>query len=110
MGAVLGTVNHVNLVKLLGATENPLRIVTEFCDGGTVFELVHNGYNVRLCWPQKVKMCSDVARGMCYLHGFDPQIIHRDLKSLNLLLVKPISRESDCPHVKVGDFGVSRMK
>merc|ERR1712061_110855 len=43
-------------------------------------------------------------------HQFKPQIIHRDLKSLNLLLSKPVLNDKDVPLVKVSDFGLSRMK
>jgi len=108
--AVLAKVAHVNLVKMFGVAfkEQPFRIVTEFCEGGTVFDAVHNGFI--LAWGQRHKMCSDVARGMEYLHGFTPQIIHRDLKSLNLLLDKALTSKADVPCVKVSDFGLSRMK
>merc|ERR1719198_501572 len=37
-------------------------------------------------------------------------IIHRDLKSLNLLLLKRVERQQDVPVVKVSDFGLSRMQ
>ena len=37
-----------------------------------------------LSWSQNLKMCLDVAGATNYLHSFQPQIIHRDLKSLNL--------------------------
>merc|ERR1719159_2231621 len=47
---------------------------------------------------------------MQYLHAFEPQIIHRDLKSLNLLLAEQVLDESHEPIVKVSDFGLSRMK
>merc|ERR1712187_1099942 len=47
---------------------------------------------------------------MNYLHRFNPQIIHRDLKSLTLLLDKPVSRTCQVPHVKVSDFGLARSK
>mmetsp|Transcript_103534 Transcript_103534/g.291411 ORF Transcript_103534/g.291411 Transcript_103534/m.291411 type:complete len:171 (-) Transcript_103534:151-663(-) len=47
---------------------------------------------------------------MCYLHGFDPPIIHRDLKSLNLLLANPVVNSHDMPNIKLSDFGLSRLK
>jgi len=41
-------------------------------------------------------ICIDVAKGMSYLHShFDPPILHRDLKSLNILLSQPVTNESD---------------
>jgi len=108
---VLTQVNHENLVRLFGVClDPPLRIVTEFCEGGACFELLHNEAEIDLIFPQQVKMCQDVAQAMCYLHTFDPMIIHRDLKSLNLLLGKPVRGPADTPIVKVCDFGVARLQ
>jgi len=50
----------------------------------------------------KVKMATDAARGMIFLHLHNPPIIHRDLKSLNLLVDQSYT-------VKVADFGISDM-
>lgn len=110
--AIMTKANHPNLVKFIGVASQaqPLQIITEFCAGGCLFELLHNQDDVELVWAQQHKMCTDVALAMDYLHKFNPQIIHRDLKSLNLLLVKPISSCSSVPVVKVSDFGLSRMK
>lgn len=110
--AIMPRINHPNLVMMLGVAskQRPFRIVTEFCSGGCCFELLHNCDHIELSWLQKIKMCLDVAKAMEYLHSFDPQIIHRDLKSLNLLLSEPILSEEDIPVVKVSDFGLSRMK
>eukprot|EP00419_Tripos_fusus_P027722 CAMPEP_0172715982 /NCGR_PEP_ID=MMETSP1074-20121228/67856_1 /TAXON_ID=2916 /ORGANISM="Ceratium fusus, Strain PA161109" /LENGTH=293 /DNA_ID=CAMNT_0013540615 /DNA_START=47 /DNA_END=928 /DNA_ORIENTATION=+ len=103
---------HPNLVAFLGVTtlEMPLRIITEFCDGGCCFELLHNMEHIELEWFQQLKMIRDVTHAMSYLHSFDPQIIHRDLKSLNLLLLRPVRSSRDIPMVKVSDFGLARMK
>jgi len=110
--SILARVAHPHLVQLHGVTwsSRPLRIVTEFCGGGTCFDLLHNTLKVKLDWNQRLKICYDVASGMDYLHCFTPQIIHRDLKSLNLLLQNPIRAVNDMPQVKVSDFGLSRMK
>lgn len=110
--AIMPKISHDNLVKFLGVAslQRPFRIITEFCSGGCCFELLHNCDHIELAWAQQHKMCMDVARAMDYLHKFNPQIIHRDLKSLNLLLSKPVTNSLDIPLVKVSDFGLSRMK
>eukprot|EP00913_Durusdinium_trenchii_P027449 g25745.t1 len=92
---------HENLVKFYGVCIDmpPLRIITEFCEGGACFELLHNSDEVDLIWPQQIKM-----------HTFDPMIIHRDLKSLNLLLDRPVFGPTDEPVVKVCDFGVAKLQ
>ena len=51
----------------------------------------------------------DVAKGMTYLHNaFGSAILHRDLKSLNLLITQPVLGESDYICTKITDFGLSR--
>ncbi|GJR45981.1 PAC motif-containing protein [Tanacetum coccineum] len=57
----------------------------------------------RLDWKRRLHMAVDIARGMNYLHSCHPPIVHRDLKSSNLLVDKNWT-------VKVGDFGLSRIK
>lgn len=111
--AIMAKVRHPNLVLFYGvvSVSRPFRIITEFCGGGCCFEFLHNGDDeLELCWGQQHKMCLDVARAIQYLHNFTPKIIHRDLKSLNLLLASPVTSEADMPDVKVSDFGLSRMQ
>eukprot|EP00930_Biecheleria_cincta_P090120 TRINITY_DN79464_c0_g1_i1.p1 TRINITY_DN79464_c0_g1~~TRINITY_DN79464_c0_g1_i1.p1 ORF type:complete len:314 (+),score=51.36 TRINITY_DN79464_c0_g1_i1:50-991(+) len=109
--AVLMRACHESLVQFLGiaSLERPLRIITEYCQGGCVFRLLHN-QDLDLSWPQKLRICLDVAKAMRYLHEFNPQIIHRDLKSLNLLLTDPVRSSDDMPCIKVSDFGLARIK
>jgi len=109
---IMPLVTHANLVRFVGVAsiQKPFQIITEFCRGGCCFELLHNCDHIELEWNHQVKMCNDVAAAMGYLHAFNPQIIHRDLKSLNLLLSNPVLSGSDVPLVKVSDFGLSRMK
>jgi len=110
--AIMSKVKHHNLVDFHGVcfSECPFRIITEFCEGGTLFELLHNCQEIDLVWAQQHKMCCDIAHAMDYLHKFNPQIIHRDLKSLNCLMTTQVKSERDFPHVKVTDFGLARMK
>ncbi|EPR64463.1 protein kinase domain-containing protein [Toxoplasma gondii GAB2-2007-GAL-DOM2] len=67
------------------------------------------GNRVVLTWWQKAKIAFDVAKGCAYLHGSRPPIIHRDLKSLNILLTEKIVHRQQIPHAKVADFGLSRI-
>mmetsp|Transcript_97205 Transcript_97205/g.274787 ORF Transcript_97205/g.274787 Transcript_97205/m.274787 type:complete len:320 (-) Transcript_97205:135-1094(-) len=107
---VMRTVSHPRLVNLFGVvlTTPPFRLIMELCDGGTVFELLYNA-GVELAPEQTFKMSDDVCVAMDYLHSFTPQILHRDLKSLNLLMEEPVVSSYDIPMIKVADFGLSRM-
>jgi len=109
---LLSRVDHPNIVKLIAAAsrQKPLRLVMEYCSGGTLFDLLHYRDEVELSWRQRKQACLDVAEAMLCLHRFEPQIIHRDLKSLNLLLAAEVLRPTDPITVKVTDFGLSRMK
>mmetsp|Transcript_104460 Transcript_104460/g.185807 ORF Transcript_104460/g.185807 Transcript_104460/m.185807 type:complete len:481 (+) Transcript_104460:60-1502(+) len=107
--ALLQELRHPNLVLFMGAAtvgEAPPLIVSEFCEGGTLFMLLHERKEVRLTWPQKLKSAMDTAKGMNFLHR--RRVIHRDLKSLNLLLAGEVSGSDDMPWVKISDFGLSR--
>jgi serine/threonine protein kinase len=110
--SIMTLVNHEHLVKLLGvsSTRRPFKMVLEFCAGGCCFDLLHYSDHIDITWWQTKKMCMDVASAMFYLHSFTPQIIHRDLKSGNLLLKYPVLHANSVPIVKVNDFGLSCMK
>lgn len=110
--AIVGQLSHKHLVKMHGLCFNmhPYLLISELCVGGSLFELLYEDPDVNLALSQKMKMCCDVACVMDYLHTSKPKIIHRDLKSLNLLLDQRITTASDVPHVKVSDFGLSRMQ
>jgi len=109
---VMASVDHPNLVKLLGVVSisRPFKVLSEFCAGGSCFQLLHNRKRFEISKSQNIKMLNDTALGVLYLHRHEPQIIHRDLKSLNLLLTIPVTSKTDIPLVKITDFGLSRMK
>ncbi|KAL4480308.1 hypothetical protein ABPG74_020824 [Tetrahymena malaccensis] len=103
---------QINLVSLIGVAQKKdnFYIITELCHGGTMFDLLHRKHNVPIPWLHRVKMCKDIATGMIYLHSLEPPIIHRDLKSLNLLLDVPYQEDSFDYHVKIADFGLARTE
>ncbi|XP_043808972.1 serine/threonine-protein kinase STY8 isoform X2 [Manihot esculenta] len=110
--AILRQVQHRNVVRFIGAcTKSPhLCIITvfscfifllaEYMPGGSLYDYLHKNHNV-LKLPQLLKFAIDVSRGMEYLH--QNNIIHRDLKTANLLM--DIHKV-----VKVADFGVARFQ
>ncbi|CAJ1355750.1 unnamed protein product [Effrenium voratum] len=102
--------DHPNLVKCVDSTlEPPYLIVTEFLAGGSLFDLLYNSGQQLSLW-QQVKILLDVAAGMKYLHEQKPSILHRDLKSSNVLLAKPLRSATQEPFAKVADFGLSRAE
>lgn len=102
----LSRVNHKNLVQLLGFCEenNELVLVYEYMENGSLHDHLHNLYSSYIMsWPTRIKVALDAARGLQYLHVYaDPPIIHRDIKSSNILL-------DDEWTGKVSDFGLSLM-
>ncbi|XP_021654048.2 serine/threonine-protein kinase STY8 isoform X2 [Hevea brasiliensis] len=100
--AILRQVQHRNVVRFIGAcTQSPhLCIVTEYMPGGSLYDYLHKNHNL-LKLPQLLKFAIDVSRGMEYLH--QNNIIHRDLKTANLLM-------DTHKVVKVADFGVARFQ
>jgi serine/threonine protein kinase len=103
-------VRHPNLVLFVGACADKghIMILTEFCSGGSLFSLLHEKRSINLSLKQKHRMALDIAKGMNYLHTQDPPILHRDLKSLNLLVYEQVRNNSDFIQIKITDFGLSR--
>ncbi|KAL3818957.1 hypothetical protein ACJIZ3_004862 [Penstemon smallii] len=95
---------HPNVVLLMGAVICPpnMSILTEFLPRGSLYKLLHRP-NIQIDEKRRIKMALDVAKGMNYLHTSNPIIVHRDLKTPNLLVDKNWV-------VKVCDFGMSRLQ
>ncbi|KAL8140555.1 hypothetical protein V2J09_006576 [Rumex salicifolius] len=104
--AIMITLRHPNIVLFMGAVTQPpnLSIVTEYLSRGSLFRILHrSGAREMLDERRRLNMAYDVAKGMNYLHKRNPPIVHRDLKSPNLLVDRKYT-------VKVCDFGLSRLK
>lgn len=102
--AVLSALRHPNIILFMGAcTISPhLCIVTELAPKGSLWGVLH-GHSRKLDWKTVLKMIVDTARGMAFLHSAKPSILHRDLKSGNLLV-------DDAYSIKLSDFGLARVK
>eukprot|EP00027_Filamoeba_sp_ATCC50430_P017668 CAMPEP_0168569920 /NCGR_PEP_ID=MMETSP0413-20121227/16440_1 /TAXON_ID=136452 /ORGANISM="Filamoeba nolandi, Strain NC-AS-23-1" /LENGTH=482 /DNA_ID=CAMNT_0008602499 /DNA_START=674 /DNA_END=2122 /DNA_ORIENTATION=- len=100
--ALMKSLRHPNVLQFLGACTKPyVCIVTEYMALGSLYQQIHNP-KVNWTWSLIKKVAIDAARGLSYLHNCKPSIIHRDLKSHNLLVDRSWK-------VKVCDFGMSRI-
>ncbi|XP_052202863.1 integrin-linked protein kinase 1 [Diospyros lotus] len=101
--ALLQKIRHPNVVQFLGAVTQsaPMMIVTEYLPKGDLCAYLKRRGALK---PAKaVRFALDIARGMNYLHEHKPEpIIHRDLEPSNIL-------RDDSGHLKVADFGVSKL-
>ncbi|KAJ3681573.1 hypothetical protein LUZ60_016062 [Juncus effusus] len=103
--AIMKSVRHPNMVLFMGVVTEPpnLSIVTEYLPRGSLYKLLHKSSTREyLDERRRLNMAFDVAKGMNYLHRHNPPIVHRDLKSPNLLVDRKYT-------VKVCDFGLSRL-
>ena len=109
--STLNLLHHPNLVIFMGviAEKNNISIVTEYCEGGTLFELLSKKNKIEISWELKIKILLEIAIGMNFLHSNNPPILHRDLKSLNILLTDKIEKKNDTTNIKISDFGLSRF-
>jgi len=92
---------HKRLVRFLGACldgPNPC-LVTEYMPGGSLHHLLHVR-KLRLPLLHAINMCLQLADGVMYIHSQSPTIVHRDLKSLNVVLDLKLN-------LKICDFGLT---
>jgi len=102
---------HPNLIRVIESSIDvlPYAIVVEYCRGGSLHGVADGGPERtlgRFSWDQRLKAALDIASGMAFLH--EQHIVHRDLKTQNVLLVHPIISHADVVHAKVCDFGLAR--
>ncbi|KAJ4830798.1 Serine/threonine-protein kinase sty13 [Turnera subulata] len=100
---MLANLKHPNIVRFIGACFKPMVwcIVTEYAKGGSVRQFLTKRQNRAVPLKLAVKQALDVAKGMAHVHGLN--LIHRDLKSDNLLIFGDKS-------IKIADFGVARIE
>uniref|UniRef100_A0A1D1YWB0 non-specific serine/threonine protein kinase n=2 Tax=Anthurium amnicola TaxID=1678845 RepID=A0A1D1YWB0_9ARAE len=104
--AILSRIHHRNLVPLVGYCEEGCQriLIYEYMHNGTLRDHIYDPVKGKsLDWLSRLSIAEDAARGLEYLHsGCDPGVIHRDVKTSNILL-------DICMKAKVSDFGLSRQ-
>ncbi|GLJ48938.1 hypothetical protein SUGI_1032490 [Cryptomeria japonica] len=105
----LGLIRHTNILNLLcciWSEESDFKLlVYEYMPNGSLLERLQNsqGPQMGLPWPTRYKIALGAARGLSYMHhDCTPPILHRDVKSSNILLDKDFE-------AKIADFGLARV-
>uniref|UniRef100_A0A0D9VB93 Protein kinase domain-containing protein n=1 Tax=Leersia perrieri TaxID=77586 RepID=A0A0D9VB93_9ORYZ len=104
---LLGRLRHRNIVRLLGYIHNECdaMMLYEFMPNGSLWEALHGPVEKRtllLDWASRYDVAAGVAQGLAYLHhDCHPAVIHRDIKSNNILLDANME-------ARIADFGLAR--
>ncbi|XP_039116018.1 receptor-like protein kinase 5 [Dioscorea cayenensis subsp. rotundata] len=108
---ILGSIKHANIVKLLCCISSPESklLVYEYMANMSLYCWLHGDHrrarvgSQPLDWPIRLRIAIGVAQGLCYMHNdCTPAIIHRDIKSSNILLDSEFK-------AKIADFGLAQM-
>lgn len=105
---LMSSLRHPNILQFMGLCTIPPCVLTEYCSKGSLADILRAGRQGKmgmaenLSWRRRIGMAMDAATGMLHLHARSPPIVHRDLKSPNLLV-------DSHWRVKVADFNLSRL-
>ncbi|KAG6957346.1 hypothetical protein JG687_00010049 [Phytophthora cactorum] len=103
---LIANFDHPNLVRLIGAAwtvETDLQMLLEYMEGGDLRRYLADPNTPSGWTTTKFNIAIDVIEALVYLHSFQPPLVHRDLKSKNVLL-------SSDMEAKLSDFGTSRFR
>ncbi|KAG6516728.1 receptor protein-tyrosine kinase CEPR2-like [Zingiber officinale] len=105
---IMGQIRHRNILKLYACMtgKGSSYLVFEYMINGNLYQALHRqvkGREPELDWSKRYKIALGVAKGITYLHhDCSPAIIHRDIKSSNILLDEDYE-------AKIADFGIAKF-
>lgn len=101
----LSSIRHINVVKLYCSisSEDSSLLVYEYMPNGSLWDRLHNCKKLALDWGSRYEIALGAAKGLEYLHhGCDRPVIHRDVKSSNILLDEHLKP-------RIADFGLAKI-
>ncbi|CAH2037501.1 unnamed protein product [Thlaspi arvense] len=101
----MGRLQHKNLVQMRGwcRRKNELMLVYDYMPNGSLNQWIFDNPKEPMPWRRRRHVINDVAEGLNYLHhGWDQVVIHRDIKSSNILLDSEMRG-------RLGDFGLAKL-
>jgi serine/threonine protein kinase len=106
--SILSQLRHPNVVLYIGACTKPpdVCIITEWCNRGSLFDVLHD-HSIHINAKATISLMMGIAQGMNYLHSLQSKIIHRDLKSHNILISGSTAGQFVA---KIADFGLSHVR
>ncbi|KAL3322724.1 hypothetical protein AABB24_040023 [Solanum stoloniferum] len=104
---MISALQHPNLVKLYGCCieGNQLLVIYEYMENNCLARALfgRDDQRLNLDWATRKRICSGIAKGLAYLHEESRlKIVHRDIKSTNVLLDKDLN-------AKISDFGLAKL-
>ncbi|CAI8611651.1 unnamed protein product [Vicia faba] len=98
---ILSKIQSPRLVNLVGFTNDSKDrlLVVEFMSNGTLFDVLHSS-NRTLNWGRRIRLALQTAKAVDVLHSSNPPVIHRDIKSANVLIDQDYN-------ARLGDFGLA---
>ncbi|KVI01869.1 Leucine-rich repeat-containing protein [Cynara cardunculus var. scolymus] len=103
--AALSSLRHMNVVKLYCSitSEDSNLLVYEYMPNGSLWDRLHTYQKIEMDWNVRYDIAVGAARGLEYLHhACDRPVIHRDVKSSNILLDEEMKP-------KISDFGLAKI-
>eukprot|EP01102_Stenamoeba_stenopodia_P019499 TRINITY_DN737_c0_g3_i1.p1 TRINITY_DN737_c0_g3~~TRINITY_DN737_c0_g3_i1.p1 ORF type:complete len:1258 (+),score=266.02 TRINITY_DN737_c0_g3_i1:243-4016(+) len=108
----LSSIKHECIIRFIGLTLNPITVISEYIPHGALYSYLGNRANA-LAYPTILKISYNIVCAVHFLHKQNPPVLHRDLKTPNVLINTKIDPttglpvDSSAPIVKLADLGCS---